>query len=233
MTPSTHRSLRVVRLFAAVPADALPGIEASCDWRSYAPGKAIVAHKDPSRDVYFLIDGTARVSLYAPNGRQIVIRDAGPGACFGEFAALDGNERSAYVEALTTCLVARMSDKAFVEMLERYPPVTMLLLRHIVGVVRGLTERVFEFSAFAVNNRIQAELLRLAEVAGSTGSTATICPAPTEADIANRISTHREAVSRELSRLSKLGLVEKSRKTLVICDVERLRRLVEDATGEV
>ena len=36
------------------------------------------------------------------------------------------------------------------------------VLRDLVRNVRNLTKRVYEFSTLAVNNRIQAELLRLA-----------------------------------------------------------------------
>jgi CRP-like cAMP-binding protein len=232
MTPSPFRSLRSIRLFTSVPPDSLAQIETRCDWRTYEAEETIVSHLDPSQDVYFLVDGRARISIYAPNGRQILFRDTGSGAWFGEFSALDGKPRSATVEALKTCLVAKMSNKVFLDTLEREPGVALALLRHVVGLARELTGRVFEFSALAVNNRIQAELLRLASVAGSQDGGALINPAPTHADIASRISTHREAVTRELNRLAKLGLIKQTRHCLEICDVERLKRLVDDATGE-
>jgi CRP-like cAMP-binding protein len=220
------RSLRSISLFNCVAPEALARIEACCTWRNYEPPEAIVSHLDPSRDVYFLVAGAARVSLYAPNGRQVVFRDTGPGAFFGEFSALDGKPRSAYVEAIKTCLVAKMSDTAFLDIVAREPGVALALLRHITGIARELLGRVFEFSALAVNNRIHAELLRLA------GDTATIDPAPTHSDIASRISTHREAVTRELNRLAKSGLIRQDRHALVIRDIERLKRLVHDATDE-
>lgn len=232
MNPSPLRSLRSIRLFESLPADVLRKIEAACEWRSYVPDESIVTDQDETCDVFFLVDGTVRVVRYALNGTKITLREDGPGTFFGEFAALDGQKRSASVEALTACLVARMNDRAFVDMLERHPAVMMALLRHVVGVARRLTGRVYEFSALGVNERIQAELLRLARLTCSNGKSATITPAPTHADIATRISTHREAVTREFSRLKKLGLIKPSRHCLEICDVERLKRLVDDATGE-
>jgi CRP/FNR family cyclic AMP-dependent transcriptional regulator len=51
-------------------------------------------------------------------------------------------------------------------------------------------------------------------------------------DIANRISTHREAVSRELSRLVSIGLLLREKGSLKIMDVEKLARLVQEAKGE-
>ncbi|NIQ59585.1 MAG: winged helix-turn-helix domain-containing protein, partial [Gemmatimonadetes bacterium] len=41
---------------------------------------------------------------------------------------------------------------------------------------------------------------------------------PTHADIANRVSTRREAVTKELSRLADAGLIERRGKALVVTD---------------
>jgi hypothetical protein len=60
---------------------------------------------------------------------------------------------------------------------------------------------------------------------------AMIQPAPTHADLASRISTHREAVTRELNQLSRDGLVERQAGALAIHDVERLARLVQNVVG--
>jgi hypothetical protein len=61
---------------------------------------------------------------------------------------------------------------------------------------------------------------------------ATLSPAPSLSDIANRISTHREAVSRELSRLTAIGLLRRRRGDLVITDVTKLLEFVNEAKGE-
>jgi CRP-like cAMP-binding protein len=98
--------------------------------------------------------------------------------------------------------------------------------------VRRLSERVLEFSTLAVQNRIHAELLRLATEAGQQRGQALLSPAPSLSDIADRISTHREAVSRELSRLGSTGLLRREGGDLRITDVTRLARLVRDARGE-
>ncbi|MGI9402896.1 MAG: helix-turn-helix domain-containing protein [Hyphomicrobium sp.] len=98
--------------------------------------------------------------------------------------------------------------------------------------IRTLTTRVYEFSTLAVNNRIQAEVLRLAHLVPREGKSARIVPAPTHAEIANRISTHREAVTRELNRLSRVGIIEKRGGELLVKDIDRLTTMVHEATGE-
>jgi hypothetical protein len=57
-------------------------------------------------------------------------------------------------------------------------------------------------------------------------------PCPTHTEIAARVSTHREAVTRELTRLARIGLIEREKNALVVTDLERLAEMVHAASGE-
>ena len=102
----------------------------------------------------------------------------------------------------------------------------MAIMRHLSHQVRVLTSRVFEFSTLAVRNRVHAELLRMATPSGD------IFPRPTHEDFASRISTHREAVTRELSRLEELGLLVRQGRALRLKDIGALRRLVDTGSQD-
>jgi len=226
------QSLEKVGVFADLPADTRMRIQKRCAWRHYEPGEPIVDHLDASDDVFFITAGEARVSIYSVAGKAVTFTDLGPGDMFGEYAAIDGARRSATIEARTSCNVASMSGSVFRELLQQEPVVMMALLRQFVAKIRTLTTRVYEFSALAVNNRIQAELLRLARLAPQEGKSARIVAAPTHSEIASRISTHREAVTRELNRLSRLGIIERRGGALLIANVDRLAAMVHEVTGE-
>jgi len=70
--------------------------------------------------------------------------------------------------------------------------------------------------------------LRLAKEAGVQGNMARIQPAPKHSEIASKISTYREQVTRELSALAKQGLLQRADGALVIPDIARLQRIVEE-----
>ena len=89
-----------------------------------------------------------------------------------------------------------------------------------------------EFSTLGVKNRIHAELLRLAHKHKHDENSAVISPAPTQADIASRVSTSREAVAREMSHLGQIGVIERRNGALVIGDVARLTRMVQEVRGQ-
>jgi hypothetical protein len=88
-----------------------------------------------------------------------------------------------------------------------------------------MTERVFEVSTLVVRKRLILELLRRAEEIEPIDGEISINPAPTHFELAAKISTHREAVSREMSTLAKRGLIEKLGSRLMLHDVEALEML--------
>jgi CRP-like cAMP-binding protein len=182
--------------------------------------------------VYFLTGGKVRVIIYSSEGKVVVFRDLRAPAMFGEIAAIDGGPRSASIEVVEACTVASLSATEFERLLLREPTVAVATLRHITAEVRKLSERVVEFSTLLVSNRIHAELLRLVTEAQQQTGEPLLSPAPSLADIANRVSSHREAVSRELSRLGALGLIRREGTNLRVLDRARLEALVRDARGE-
>lgn len=226
------RSLERIAVFSGLPPNTLEQIEKCCGWRRFEPGEAIIEYLDSSDDVFFIVEGKARVSIYSVLGKAVSFCDLAAGDMFGEYAAIDGAPRSASIESLSRCHVASMSGKNFRGLLQSEPALTRALLGHVVKKVRTLTARVFEFSALAVSNRIQAEVLRLANLGHREGKSARIDSAPTHAEIASRTSTHREAVTRELSRLSRIGLIERRGHVLLVKDVDRLLEMVREVTGE-
>ena len=231
-TELTQYSLAGIAIFARLPSQVLERVQQRCSWRRYKAGEPIVDYLDASDDVFFVTTGEVCVTIYSIEGKAVSFRNLGPGDIFGEYAAIDGEPRSANVEARTSCLIASMSATAFRKLLLSEPAVAEALIKSLVRNVRTLTKRVYEFSTLAVNNRIQAELLRLASLAPRKGKSARLDPAPTHSEIASRISTHREAVSRELNRLSRIGIIERQNGSLVVQDLERLAAMLHEMTGE-
>lgn len=201
-------------------------VEAHVTCESYSPGQTVISHMEGDRDVYFILEGRVRATLYSHSGREVDYRDGGPGDVVGELAAIDGGPRSATVEALEPARLARLPAAAFQELIETCPGFTTALLRHLSDQVRRLTERVFELSTLSMRDRLLRELMRLAEAAGLGDGQAEIHPAPTHFELASRIGAYREAVSREMSALQKAGLIERRGRALIVRDTARLRELI-------
>jgi CRP/FNR family transcriptional regulator, cyclic AMP receptor protein len=225
-------ALRQVAILGGLPQPTLERVALTCRWQDFPEGGQILGYQDPSTEVCFLAAGKVRVVVYSIEGKAVLFTDLRPGAMFGEIAAIDGSPRSASVEAVEPSTVATLTPGQFEALLLSEPKVAVATLKHITAEVRRLSERVVEFSTLVVQNRIQAELLRLAAEAGQQSGQTELSPAPSLSEIADRISTHREAVSRELSRLASVGLLRREGANLRIVDVARLAMLVREAKGE-
>jgi CRP-like cAMP-binding protein len=220
--------LKRVRLLEGVPAPALEKLAQQCRWRRFAAAHRVISRQAPDQDVYLIISGRVRVTSFSASGRQVTFRDIPAGDWFGDFAAIDGLSRSADVVALESSLVAAMAPAVFRDLLHNHPAVCDRMLNRLVTSVRELTERVFDLSTLGVQNRVHSEILRLARQAGVKANAARIDPAPRHTEIASQVSTYREQVTRELSAMAKLGLVQRSGRALVVPDIARLEKMVAE-----
>jgi CRP-like cAMP-binding protein len=196
--------LRRIALLEGLSDAALDDLARRCAWRHFDADQQIISREADDGNVYFIVSGRVRVMMYSRSGRQVTFGDQVAGEFLGESSAIDGQPRSLDVVALESTLVASLTPAGFSEL-----------------------------STLGVQNRIHAELLRLAAAAGVKGNAARIDPAPTHAEIASRISTNREQVTRELSALMKAGLLAKDGGAVRVLDVQRLERMVADVRAEV
>lgn len=229
----SRTGLQGIALLQGLPTSSLDALARECIWRNYAPGQQIISCEAKDCDVYLIVVGRVRVTQYSLAGRQVTFRDLGRGELFGDIAAIDGMPRSADVAAVESTLLASMTSAAFWQLLRAQPIVAERVLRRLATFVRELSHRVMDLSTLGVKNRIHAELLRRAREAGIDRNTARIHPAPRHTDIASQVSTYREQVTRELSTLTKTGILYRDHGTLVVRDVARLEHLVEAVRGVV
>jgi CRP-like cAMP-binding protein len=219
-------------VLALVPASLRRVIEPRLHVMRAAKGRTLVGIGARSTDVFFVIEGEAQVVLYSSNGREVSVRALGPGDVFGELAALDGEPRSASVVALSDLRAVAMSGADFMTCIESSPSAAIWLARRLGAEVRRLTEKVFELSALNVQARLHCELLRMARLSSGHEGGLSVSPAPTHAELANRIGTHREAVTREMRLLAQRNIIRHRRRSLEFLDLAGLEVSVGRAIGE-
>ena len=224
-----ERTLAKMYLLKDIPELQIRILNDRCRWSNFEQEELILNLNDKSTDVYFIVQGEVRVTVFSESGRRVIMNDLKPGEHFGEYAAIDGEPRSATIVAMNRTVVAQMSSQIFNALLVEHPFLALIVMRSMVSVIRTLNERVVEFSTLGVKDRIHAELLRLAHAGRIVEGAGRISPPPTHAEIASRISTHREAVTRELKQLERQGVIEKTKGSIVIKDIEKFERLVSNA----
>jgi CRP-like cAMP-binding protein len=222
--------LASVEFFEDLDKEQLRAIAKRCRQDTYRRRQTIFSYGDISADVYFIKSGRVGITMFSETGKEILFRQLGPGETFGIIAPIDRLPRSTAAVSLSTLELFRLSESDMVAIMREMPDVSFRVMQYLASLVRSLSERIFEFTTYGVRNRIQAELLRLARANGHPGGDViNIYPAPTHADIASQVSTHREAVTREFGHLASEGILEKRGRNLIIRNLARLEEMV----GEV
>ncbi len=226
-------SLAGIGLLKDLSDEALEALAKRCSWRTYESSEQILDRQSDSCELCFVVSGRARVVNYSLSGREVTFDDRETGEYFGELAALDSQPRSANVVSLGESLIASLSQDALNDLLIEHPRVSVGLLQDMAGIVRASTDRIMDLSTLGANNRVHAELLRLAkDDIDEEANSARISPIPIHGDVASRVSTTRETVARVFSDLTREGILQRDSDALVILDVEQLVDMVEEVRGE-
>lgn len=220
------QSLKQVDLFAELDEAALLAVAGVCRVRQYGKGQSVLAQGGGGTDVFFVVDGELRATLYSPTGREVAFEELSKGAVFGELAAIDEQPRATSVVAVSDATLAVMSAVGFKMMLRTHPGIGLVVLERLTQLIRRLCDRVFEYTTLDVPQRVQSELLRLADQKVADGNSVVIDDFPTHAEFANRISTHREAVTRAINALERRSLISRGNGQLVIRDYQKLAQIV-------
>ncbi len=207
--------------FKTLDAEACRVLDHQCVWRKIQAGAWILDQSAHDRDVYFIMTGHLRAVLNMAR-QDVIFNDMLAGAFFGEMAAFDGAPRAASVFAVTESLVAKMPASVFVDTMFSHRPLGEAVVATLIHMCRSMSRRLGELNALNVRGRVHAELLRLARPDRDDPRRAIIVTPPNQSELAARINTRRETVSREINAMERDGLIERRRGAIVIKDTLRL-----------
>ena len=221
-------SLRKIELFKSLDDEAYAQVSSLVKWKQYRKGTEVIPYRDDNNDVYFIASGCVRVTIFSFAGKEISYQELGLGEMFGELSAIDQSPRTANVITLESARIGVISRRDFWRLIDQYPSVAGATLKRLASLVRFLIDRVYSYGALDVKDRIRMEVLRLARESMSSEDTVSIRNFPTHREIANRVNTHREAVTRELNELTRMGLIEQNQRVLTVTTVAGLTGLLAE-----
>lgn len=215
-----------VPLFAELDPDELDRFSRVAVPRSFPKGTRVFHEGDHSDACYIIRGGSFRVTREHPDGRAITLANLGPGDIFGELAMLDGEVRSASVEALSDGTLLALPAVDVRGLLARHPEITVKLVAALVRRLRQANERISRQSFQTVPSRVAGVLSQLvAEEApwrGGEGVTIRM----NQSDLAQLAGTSRESVSRFLAELERAGVVQVGRSRVTIVEPPKLRNYI-------
>lgn len=172
--------------------------------------ETIIRQNDPGQSVYFIYSGDVKVVHYTQNGKAVTFRVMHAGDVFGELAAIDAQPRSSSVMAQSCCRLLVIPSDTFLQLATTLPGLAAALMTYLTSLVRSLSERVQD-AQYPARCRILKELCLMTERDGRPVGDGSVLiePAPSQHELASRLSTNRETISREFTNLQRQGILAK------------------------
>jgi CRP-like cAMP-binding protein len=180
--------------------------------RRFRAGETIFLEDDACAGMFVLLSGEVHLFKQNPHGKQNILAVISPVIMFNEVAVLDGGPNPVSAMAAQESLVWRIAHASFQELLKRYPPVGLSLLRVMAERNRLLVAQYYDLSFRSVLARTAKLLLEL-----SQNGQRTISRRENPVHLmAKRIATVPEAVSRSLKEIAKEGAISLTRSTIEV-----------------
>jgi CRP-like cAMP-binding protein len=218
---SSEREEFLPRLPAA-DAQALMSYGARHSWPA---GAVVFVEGERSDRVVVVLSGRVKISSRSEGGAEVVLAFRGSGALLGELSAIDQRPRSATVTAVDKVDGLVVGASEFWDFLAAHPAASLLLLRTLAGRLRDADRKRVEFGTHDAVGRVARRLVELADRFGEPGPDGIrIGLRFTQEELAGWTGSSREAVVKALRRLRARGCVQTKRMTVVITDLDLLRR---------
>lgn len=108
----------------------------------FQPGDILFQENEQSFHFFILQEGEVEVFKAGPSGEQISLAVVGEGSSIGEFAMIDRLPRSATAKALTLVRAAKVSDRAYQQLLQELPDWAVAVMKALVERLRATNEIV-------------------------------------------------------------------------------------------
>jgi CRP/FNR family transcriptional regulator, cyclic AMP receptor protein len=160
--------LRTIDLFKMLTDDDLLDLAELLTLENYEWGFPIAQKGDPGTNLYVIISG--RVEVVDDEG--VTLAEMGEGEVFGEMSLLTGDRVIATILAAEPCKIAKMSQKNFRHILNRFPALQVFFYKLLVSrVTAGNLKRAEELSSGMVGQLTDISPVELCQMINSIQKT--------------------------------------------------------------
>jgi CRP-like cAMP-binding protein len=218
-------TLRRVPLFTDLSDAELKLIAQGAALHQYATGEIIFSQGDCCSELLIVKEGTVKLLKTAANGRRQLLSIERVGNSLSELSVFDGNPYHASAEAATQTTLVGLDAERFRGICLQRPEVALKVIKVLGHRLRRMGGLIEDLSFSTVRGRLVAHLIRLAEDHGRRSATGILIDlVENNQELATRLGTVRELVSRNIGRLHNEGLIEVHRRSIIIPNLTALKQ---------
>lgn len=189
----------------------------------FRAGATIFTEGEPCSGMFVLMRGMVHLCKIGPQGQINIMAVVEPIIMFNEITVLDGGPNPVTAIAVKDCFIWQIGYESFQALLEKIPQVGLSLLRVLARRNRQMISQYEDLSFRSVVGRTAKLLLDLSDY-GRRPIDRHACSIN---EMASRIATVPEAISRSLNLIKQRGVIRASRTEIVVLSAEELASLAQ------
>jgi len=205
--------------FAGLDEPALNALAQVAIRRAYGEGQMVFLEGDPGVGLHIVEEGWLKVVKMSPDGREQVIHFLGPGETFNAMSVFTEMSNQATVVAMEPSVTWLIRREEMLHLLDTHPSLARAMIQNLAKRVQHLVMLVEDLSL----RTVEARLARMLISSGGDGAVPRRRWA-TQSEMAARLGTVPDVISRSLRKLAAEGLIQVSRHQIQILDVKGLKQ---------
>ena len=220
---SKSKRISQVPLLAGLDATEIEALASLAVEKRYETGETLFREGEPCEGVYLVLEGRVKIFKTSPAGREITLAVERAPSNVAEVPLFDGGAYPASVAALEPVTAAFLDTRDFQRVCREHPAVALKLLAAAGRRLPQLVSMIELVTFGSVRQRLAGVLLEFGRDAGKSSFALNA----THQELASRLGTVREVVSRNMSRFQAEGLIRMKGRKIQLLDLEGLRREAE------
>jgi CRP-like cAMP-binding protein len=221
--PSKTKALSNIPLFAALSENELQALAQRAVEKRFAADEILFWEGEPCVGIFLIVQGSVKIFRTSPAGREVMLSIESAPATVAELPLFDGGPYPASVRVVEPVLALFINKNDFQQFCRQYPDVALKVLAVVGQRLRQLVGLVESMTFGSVTQRLARMLLDGSKAAGSD----TFDLPATHQELASRLGTVREVVSRNLARFRAQGLISVQDRRVRIVNPAGLRQEAE------
>jgi CRP/FNR family cyclic AMP-dependent transcriptional regulator len=194
----------------------------------YEKGEFVIRPGGPPQGVFYILKGLVKAYDITKYGEENLLIIRKPGEIIGLTWSITGEDRHIIYATLAKTELLQITREQFTDFVRTNPSAALPLVDMLVDMYRLHSERILNLEYRTVRERLVSFLLSMSRRFGEESPEGLILQVPLRhQDIASSISATRESVGRELAAFERQGLISNKQLTIVLKDIDRLRKFLE------
>jgi CRP/FNR family transcriptional regulator len=193
----------------------------------YAKGSVVFTEGDQPQGVYIVCSGQVKLSIYSSDGRAVIVGIAAAGDVLGVKALLSGKPHNLTAETIEMTQLCFIKEGDFLGFLRRNGGVGLRLAQRLSNELYEAYLEVRDVALKQSYQRLAELLLRLGQSCGELTPRGTRLKINlSQEELAEMIGTSRRTLTRALTKLRHLGLIEYRHHSIMVLNMIALGNIL-------